>query len=262
MGDLPQSSGTYRGRNSTADRALDVLLLYAADKPVWRGYEIATQLGVAPSTAYRYLRSLVGGGFLEEAAGGFRLGPRIFELASSARAGLGMSEVALPIMRSLAARANAPVLLTRRSGRSVLCVELVRAHCVVPLSYERGHVLPINAGAPAEVLMAWADPEEIDKVLEPGPLERFTPRTLTDPDALRLRFTHIRRRGVAISRGELDEHILGVSAPVRNATGTVCAAVSIAIPAARIPPAGLAFAESAVRSAATTLARRLEHHYA
>jgi DNA-binding IclR family transcriptional regulator len=260
MTDLVESRGIYRERNSTADRALDILLLYAADKQVWSGHQIAVRLGVARSTAYRYLRSLVGGGFLEEAAGGFRLGPRIFELASSARAGLGLSQVALPIMRSLATRVNAAVLLTRRSGRSVLCVELVRAQRVVPMSYERGHILPINAGAPAEVLLAWADPREVDAVLKPGTLERFTPRTLTDPEALRLRFTDIRRRGVAISRGELDEHILGVSAPVRNAAGTVCAAVSIAVPATGMPPTEFTYAVSAVRDAATRVTRRLEQY--
>jgi DNA-binding IclR family transcriptional regulator len=262
MVNLPQGSGIYRARNSTADRALDILMLYATEKSVWSCHEIAGRLGVARSTAYRYVRSLLSVGFLEEAVGGFRLGPRIIELAMSARSGLGLSGIALPIMRSLANRVNATVLLTKRSGHAVLCVEVVRAKQVVSLSYERGHILPINAGAPAEVLLAWADPREIAAVLEPGRLERFTPRTLTHPDALRLRFAHIRRRGVAISRGELDEHILGVSAPVRNPAGAVCAAVSIAVPAARISPVDLAYAVSAVRDAATTLSRQLELQYA
>ena len=96
------SARRYRERNSTADRALDILLLFTAEKPVWAGTEIATQLGVARSTGYRYLQSLVSTGFIEEAAAGFRLGPRIFELARLARAGIGLSEVSLPSMRRLA----------------------------------------------------------------------------------------------------------------------------------------------------------------
>ncbi|KZB83042.1 IclR family transcriptional regulator [Amycolatopsis regifaucium] len=253
-----RSTSTYRERNSTADRALDILLLYSPDKPVWTGAEIAAELGVARSTGYRYIQSLVRTGFLEETAGGLRLGPRIFQLARSARIGLGLSEVALPVMRDLAAAVGETVLLTRRSGRSVVCLDLVEAPHAVRLSYERGHVLPINAGAAAEVLLAWADSREVTSVLAQAPLERFSARTLTDPDELRTRLAGIRKRGVAISRGELDEHILGVAAPIRDSSGKVCAAISIAALAARVPRSRLSEVESAVRDAAAAITGRLE----
>ncbi|WP_435824722.1 IclR family transcriptional regulator [Nocardia beijingensis] len=249
---------TYRERNSTADRALDILLLFSADKPVWTGTEIAAGLGVARSTGYRYLQSLSSNGFIEETPGGFRLGPRIFQLARLARAGLGLSEAALPVMRALAAQVDETVLLTRRSGRSVVCLDLVEAQHTVRLSYERGQVLPINAGAAAEVLLAWADPDEVTSVLEQAPLERFTAKTLTDPAALRARLSRIRKAGIAVSQGELDPHILGVAAPVRNAAGSVCAAVSVAALAARVPRTQLREVESAVKDAAAAISRQLE----
>ncbi|WP_410676063.1 IclR family transcriptional regulator [Amycolatopsis sp. cmx-4-68] len=253
-----RGEGAYRDRNSTADRALDILLLYCTDRPVWTGGEIAAKLGVARSTGYRYLQSLVGRGFLEETAGGFRLGPRIFELARSARAGLGLSDAALPVMRSLAAKVTETVLLTRRSGRSVVCLDLVESRHAVRLSYDRGQILPINAGAAAEVLLAWADPEEVTSVLEQGPLERFTPETLTDHNQLRSRLDKIRERGVAVSQGELDEHILGVAAPIRDISGGVCAAISVAALAARIPPSSVPEVEAAVKDAAEAVTRQLQ----
>ncbi|WP_329410386.1 IclR family transcriptional regulator [Nocardia vinacea] len=252
------TSGTYRERNSTADRALDILMLFSVDKPVWTGSEVANELGVARSTGYRYLQSLTSNGFIEDTAGGFRLGPKIFQLARLARAGLGLSDVALPVMRSLAAQVGETVLLTRRSGRSVVCLDLVEAQHAVRLSYERGHVLPINAGAAAEVLLAWSDPDEVTTVLEQAPLERFTAKTLTDPESLRKRLAHIRKQGVAVSQGELDPHILGVAAPIRNAEGSVCAAVSIAALAGRVPRAQLRHVEDAVREAAASISRQLE----
>ncbi|MTD55427.1 IclR family transcriptional regulator [Amycolatopsis pithecellobii] len=252
------TSGTYRGRNSTADRTLDILLLYTADKPVWTGSDIAARLGVARSTAYRYLQSLIGTGLIEETEGGFRIGPRIFDLARSARTECGLSEVSLPAMRKLAAQLDGTVLLTRRSGRSVVCVELIEARPAVRLSYDRGLALPINAGAAAEVLLAWADPHEISMLLDSGPLARFTSRTLAAPDTLRARFTQIRNRGVAITRGELDEHILGVSAPIRDVTGAVCAAISVAALAARVRKGELKNLATAVCRAATAITHELE----
>lgn len=98
--------------------------MFSVEKPVWSGIEISRQLGVARSTTYRYIQSLIRAGFIEEAVGGFRLGPRIFQLAGLARAGLGLSDIALPAMRTLAAHVNETVLLTRRSGRSVVCLDV------------------------------------------------------------------------------------------------------------------------------------------
>src|SRR5262245_41451032 len=234
-GSKTRPASGYRDRNSTADRALDILLLFNEDKLVWTGAEIADEIGVARSTGYRYMQSLVNAGFVEEAAGGFRLGPRIFELARLARAGTRLADVAMAPMQSLAAAVGETVLLTRRSGRFVVCLELVEAPHPVRLSYERGHVLPINAGAAAEVLLAWAPPDEVTAVLNAAPLERFTAKTLTDPGQLQNRLAQIRKEGVAVSQGELDEQILGVAAPIHDARGRVVAAVSVAALASRVP---------------------------
>lgn len=252
-----ETKSGYRDRNSTADRALDILLLFSDDKLVWTGMEIADRIGVARSTGYRYLQSLINAGFIEEASGGFRLGPRVLELARLARAGTHLADIALPTMRSLSASFRETVLLTRRSGRFVVCLDLVEASHTVRLSYERGHVLPINAGAAAEVLLAWSPPDDVAAILNAAPLERFTSRTLTDPAQLQARLGQIRKEGVAVSQGELDEQILGVAAPIHNAKGSVVAAVSIAALASRIPRSDLKDVKIAVKNAASTISDQL-----
>lgn len=151
----------YRGRNSTADRALDILLLFADDRLALTAGEVATHLGVARSTAYRYLQSLTSNGFLtenEDGGPGFRLGPRVLDLARLARKGVGLSGLARPVMRDLVRRTGHPALLTRRAGPAVVCLEREEAGHTLRLSYERGQVLPVNAGAAALVLLAWAPP--------------------------------------------------------------------------------------------------------
>jgi DNA-binding IclR family transcriptional regulator len=251
-----ESSG-YRDRNSTADRALDILRLFSEDKLVWSGTQIAEQLGVARSTAYRYLKGLVGSGFLEECDGGFRLGPQVFELARLARKGVGLAEVARPVMRQLADAVGETVLLTRRSGSAVVCLELEDAGHPVRISYERGHVMPLNAGAAAEVLLAWAPDQEVTELLATAPLRRFTARTLTGKDEWRARLQEIRATGYAISRGELDEGIMGIAAPVRQPDGTVAAAVSVAALRFRVPDSAVPGITEAVRAAADQISDRL-----
>lgn len=247
----------YRDRNSTADRTLDILQLFTEENPILSGIEIATSLGVARSTGYRYLQTLVGSGFVEDVRGGFRLGPRIFELARLTHVRADLSEISLPSMRTLGEQTGETVLLTRRSGNVVVCLERVEARRSIRLSYDRGHVFPINAGASAAVLLAWAPDADIDIALAAAPLQRFTPKTLTEPSLLKQRLAQIRDYGVAVSREDLDLDVVGVAAPVRDGTGTVRAAVSVAALASRLSVADTPDVVAQVRAAASEIGSRL-----
>jgi DNA-binding IclR family transcriptional regulator len=238
MSGRPSRAQGYRERNSTADRALEILLMFTDAQPVISGAEVAGRLGVARSTAYRYLQSLVASRFLEEApGGGFRLGLRVLEIARLARRSYGLSEVALPAMTGLSEEVHETVLLTRRVGELVVCVDRVEAtRRAVRLSYERGSSLPLNAGASALVLLAWSPEAEVRALLVDTPLQRFTPATLTDVDAIMKRLAEIRRAGYAVSRAELDPDVLGIAAPIRNEAQQVVAAVSVAALSSRVDP--------------------------
>jgi DNA-binding IclR family transcriptional regulator len=259
-GAISRDSGTsagYRGRNSTADRALDILLLFDDQTLVLSAARVADHLGVARSTAYRYLQSLTSNGFLEDTDGsGFRLGPRVVDLARLARKGIGLSDIARPLMRELVRTTGYPVLLTRRTGAAVVCLEREEAGRALRLSYERGEVLPVNAGAAALVLLAWASDEEVEDILR-RPLTRFTDATLTDPELLRARLAEIRDRGYAVGRGELDPDVVGVAAPVRGHGGTVIAAISIAALAHRVPEEQILGIATAVQNTAEALSAQL-----
>ncbi|MFK4099307.1 IclR family transcriptional regulator [Streptomyces sp. NPDC019531] len=230
-------SPSYRDRNSTADRALDILTMFDDIHLVVSGTAVAERLGVARSTAYRYLQSLVAGRFLEEApGGGFRLGLRVLEIARLARRSYGLSEVAQPSMEALAEEVHETVLLTRRTGDLVVCVDRAESTRAVRISYERGSALPINAGASALVLLAWSPDDEARSLLQAAELRRFTPATLTDVDALMERLGRIRRLGYSVTRGELDPDVVGIAAPIRDENKQVVAAVSVAALASRVYP--------------------------
>jgi DNA-binding IclR family transcriptional regulator len=238
MSGTGSASGGYRERNSTADRALDILLMFTDEQPVISGNAVADRLGVARSTAYRYLQSLVGNRFLEEApGGGFRLGLRILEIARLARRSYGLSEVALPAMTALSEAVRETVLLTRRVGDLVVCVDRAEAGGQpVRISYEVGSTLPINAGASALVLLAWSPVDETRRLLAATDLRRFTNATLTEVDAIMDRLAQIRQAGYSVTRAELDPDVLGIAAPIRDQQDRVVAAVSIAALASRVGP--------------------------
>jgi DNA-binding IclR family transcriptional regulator len=79
----------------------------------------------------------------------------------------------------------------------------------------------MTAGSGAKVLLAWADPATQRTLL---PESTVTDRSLVD----------IRRRGWAQSAGEREPGVASVSAPVRDATGDVVAAISVSGPIDRM----------------------------
>lgn len=245
----------YRERNSTADRALDILGMFSETRPTIAAADVAELLGVARSTAYRYVQTLVQRDFLEEAdAGRFRLGRRVLELAALARRGLGLNEIARPVMRRLCADLGETVLLTRLAGTAVICLEREEASTQrVRISYERGQVMPMNAGASAFVLLAWLEEGALDNLLQRTELERFTARTLTTPAALKARLVETAGQGFGLSQGELDENVLGVAAPIHDVHGRVQAAISMAAVSMRVPQNRLPRVIEKVRAAATEI---------
>lgn len=226
---MSTSSG-YRESNSTADRALSILAMYSDEQPVLTAAQIADELGVARSTAYRYLQTLISNRFIHDTSGrGFELGSRVLELARIARRGRGLSDLAIPVMRQVADRTHNTILLTRLVGDSIVCVEREEwAGQRLRLSYERGSVLDLNAGAPALVTLAWLTEDRVRSLLTNRPLHQFTSRTIIEPEQILVRLAEIRSDGYAISRGELDQEVVGVTVPVFE-EGTVEAALSVVV---------------------------------
>ena len=232
---MSQASG-YRERNSTADRALTILQMFSDEKLVVPATEVAELLGVARSTAYRYLQTLVQADFLsEDGRGGFRLGMKVLQLSRLARRSYGLSDIAVPAMRELTERFHQTVLLTGRMGNSVVCLEREEAvEQYVRLSYERGTVLALNAGASAQVLLAWLDDSELDKLLKNVELRKFTDASITEPKALKKRLAEIKENGFAITLGEVDAEAMGIAAPIFSSAGSVVAALSVVLIRSRV----------------------------
>jgi DNA-binding IclR family transcriptional regulator len=231
----------YRERNSTSDRTLDILGVFAPDRLSITANELAIELDVARSTAYRYLQTLTKSGFVEEdPSGGFRLGMRIFELAKLARQSLGLAEIVRPALVELVAATGETALLTRRAGSQIVCVEREEADTHhVRVSYERGSVLALNAGASALSLLAWEDEKVVDQLLATADLPSYTATSLCTPAAVKRELAKIRNQGYAVNRGSLDPDAIGVAAPIRDETGGVIGAISVVALSRRVRGSGV-----------------------
>jgi len=118
--------------------------------------------------------------------------------------------------------------------------------------------VPLHATSTGKAWLAWLPEPEARGALGTG-LEAFTDATVTDVARLFDDFAQIRRQGYAVSAGELEPALFGVSAPVLSRTGSPepQAVFSIWGPAAPVPQSRLkalgAVAIDAAAAVATSL---------
>ncbi|MBP0457386.1 IclR family transcriptional regulator [Streptomyces montanisoli] len=227
------------GTGSVTSRALRVLEAFSADTPVLRLTDISRHTGLPLTTAHRLVAELTEWGALErESGGGYRIGLRLWEIASLAPRGLGLREPALPSLSDLAHVTRENVQLAVREGLEVVYVERLAGRGAVPvLTRVGGRFAPAPTGV-GRVLLAYAPPEVQEQALA-QPLVRCTEETLCDPDRLRQALAEVRHAGVAICEGQVTLDSVSVAAPVYGPSGEVVAAVSVVVRLGSVQPYAL-----------------------
>lgn len=221
----------------TVDRALSLLKHFTPQTPQMSIADLCAATGLHKSIVYRLLCTLERHGFVryDRTTRKYALGLAIIELAEVMREDLQIRDVALPIMRKLVGDIGESAFLTvLRDDEKAVCIERVESPRPIRVTFRRGSVSPLHAGASAKVLMAYL-PEKARLRALSRPLTRFTNNTVTDPDELRKELESIRQKGWAFSIGELDEGVYAIAVPILGrSTNHAVASLSIAGPVNRL----------------------------
>jgi len=239
---------------SVTARGFAVLEAFTPAWPTLTLSEIARRAALPLTTTHRLVGELCASGALErDGDGTYRIGLRLWELASLAPRGVPLREAALPFLEDLYEVTHENVQLGVREGHEVLYIERIAGRQAVGVLTRVGGRFPLHASGIGLVLLAHA-PESVQREVLAAPLQRFTDHTITDPERLRRTLAQVRRDGVAISDRQVTVDALSVSAPIVDAGGAVLAALSIVSKADATDPARLV---PAVRAAALGTSRAL-----
>lgn len=215
--------------DSLLTRVMRVLEVFA-QTPSPSIADVARGADLPVSTAHRLVHEMIGHGLLErDDERRLRMGVRLWELSVRSHRVLGLRDVALPYMEDLRAVVHQDVEIAVLAGTEVLYIERLGARGAVPNIARTAERLPAHSTSAGLVLLAHA-PAELREPVLTGPLEAFTPQTVTDPAALRRTLATVRRQGYAVAPGLLTPGAKGVAVPLRDATGAVVAALSVIVP--------------------------------
>ncbi|MEY9849072.1 IclR family transcriptional regulator [Streptacidiphilus sp. MAP5-3] len=243
----------------SVDRAVTILELLAR-----RGEagvtEIAAELGVHKSTAFRLVAALELRGLVEQPGerGKYRLGLGLVRLAGAATVRLDLSQQSRPVCERLAAEVAETINVAILDGDAAVNVDQVLGPSALTTHNWVGQRTPLHATSSGKVLLAHLPGTALEQRLALE-LTRFTPRTVTDPTLLRQQLDAARADGFACTVEELETGLNAVAAPVYAHNGQVVAAVSVSGPSFRLSESRLADVAVAVRDAAEEISARLGH---
>ncbi len=177
--------------------------------------------GLARPTAHRLAVALEHHRLVaRDLQGRFVLGPRLGELAAAAGEDR-LVATAGPVLSRLRDITGESAQLFRRQGDVRICVAAAERSSGLRDTVPVGSQLTMAAGSAAQVLLAWEDPERMQRGLENAGFNAVS-------------LTAVRRHGWAESVGEREPGVASVSAPVRSPSGKVIAAVSVSGPIERL----------------------------
>ncbi|WP_198414298.1 IclR family transcriptional regulator [Cryobacterium sp. Hh7] len=236
------------------DRALTILGTFNGGRGRQSLSDISRRTGLPIATCFRIVQRLTEWGALErDGESKYRIGLRLWEVASLAPRSVGLQRLARPYMQDLYETTGYSSHLAIREGLELVSIERFQSPRRTDKRPLVGGRYPLHVTAIGQVLLANAPPEVQDEVLS-GELEAVTPRTYADGDQLRGVLADIRLNGYAVSDRQADDVHTGVAAPVRAADGRVIAAVSLALTQADIDGKNMIHL---VRLTATSISRAL-----
>jgi DNA-binding IclR family transcriptional regulator len=200
--------------------------------------DMAERMGVHKSTASRILGALETHGFVQQSSrrGKYQLGVGLLRIASSIPRRLSLVHAARPVLEDLAQQYGETVNLAVR--RDIYAVNVDQAMGSANLaSFDWiGSLTPLHSTSSGKVFLAYLHASDREELLRRAELTSFTPHTLSRAELMK-ELPDIVRRGYASTRGELEEGLNAIAAPVFGHMGDVIGAVSLSGPAFRFDPA-------------------------
>ena len=219
------------------EKVLKILLAFTPDNRPLRTVEISNQLDMNNATVNRILVTLKNEFFVvqDENTRRYRLGPSAALLGRSVRESLKgrLVSIAKPYLDDLRDKVGETVHLEVLQNERIFLSYSAKGHRQLTVTPIVGDRMAINANAGAKAILAVWPKEIIEKQLSKT-LPVYTTRTITDPDTIRKEYEQIRKSGFAYDKGEYDNDVYAVAAPIFNHEHQPVAAVVIITPSFRM----------------------------
>jgi DNA-binding IclR family transcriptional regulator len=198
--------------------------------------ELSALADVPKPTMHRLVRQLEGDGLLQRGVRG-RLrgpGPRLVDFALDVLRYWAETAPRQAVLQALSASVGETCNLGVMDGNAVVYIERVESKWPFGLKFEPGSRVPLHCTSMGKLFLSEMPAGKRHELLQVSTLHRYTENTICDADALEREASEIKKRGYSIDDQEFLAGVVCLAVPVRDSDGTLCAALAISAPAARL----------------------------
>lgn len=249
----PKSSS----RLSSVANSIRLLKAFTDDEYELGVSSLAKRLGLAKSTVHRLASTLIKDDMLEQdrETGKYRLGLALFELGARVRRKMNVFYEAQFALKDLVEKTGETAHLTVLDHASVLFLYKVESRQAIRMKSVLGARVPAHSSADGKALLAYQTNDMVESIAVDG-LAAITPKTITELSLLMADLSQVRARGYALDDEETEIGLRAIAAPIRDSSGEVVAAISVAGPIQRMTKkVVLSFAPKVVAAAEAISAR-------
>ena len=191
--------------------------------------EVNERLGLPKPTIHRLFATLEAEGFVQREIDGrsYSVGRRLRRLSVNAMSSLRVRKARLAVMNALAAKIGETCNVSIPDRDAMIYLDRVETKWPLRIQLPIGTHVPFHCSASGKMY-------HLDRFLGSARLERLTPRTIVDPEALRAEIEATRRRGYSQDDEEYMEGMIALAAPVLDDQGRLLATLSFHAPTMRI----------------------------
>jgi DNA-binding IclR family transcriptional regulator len=247
------------GRASTLvlHKITRILNCFSVEAPDPTLQDLIRSTGLPSSTCQRLVQDLVVEGFLDRDGDRYRIGIAMVRWATPGTLGLDVVRLVKPVLQQLRDETGETACCYVRDGVFRTVVAVAETRHVVMRPFMVGMVMPIHAGAPGKVFLAF-DPQARRDLVD-AELARFTPLTPATLDELDRQAARARTQGFYAAFGERHEDVGSIAAPVFDHVGELAVVVGLGFPTQRVTERDVERLGPVVARAAAEASRRLGH---
>lgn len=213
-------------------RGLKILQAFSIDKPQMGISDIAREINVSRSTAFRLSLTLESMGFLQrvEHSKKYRLGLKVLDLGFKLLAGMDIVDIARPHMEALSETTKVCSHLAVRDGTNVVYVARVLGKHHTVSSVGVGTRFPAYATSSGRILLANLSIAELATLYENIKLQKITEKTPVTIGDLINQIEEDRTNGYALSWETYEKNLASLAVPIRDHTNKIVASINISCP--------------------------------
>jgi IclR family pca regulon transcriptional regulator len=217
-------------------RGLAVIKAFSAESPALTLSQVAERTGLTRAGARRILLTLQTLGYVCLDARSFRLTPRTLDLGYAYLSTMPLWNVAEPIMERLVQAVHESSSAAVLDDTDIVYVLRVPVSKIMTINLAIGSRLPAWCTSMGRVLLGALPEDELDRVLKRSHIVPYTARTITDLKELKRAIAADGAKGWSIVNQELEDGLCSISAPIRDRSGQIIAALNISGQTSRTSP--------------------------